>query len=165
MWWNYTWIIRMLLQEWKHTENVENWAHIQRVCSSRRKQNTTRRRKDDKPNLHSFEMGDECDYDSLVASVEVNNVNQVTAGQVICVTLKNGTWHGLSNIHTPIAEIQGIVRIFMNMRWHRYFTAVVIHGDQFSTYMSSIDNLGSSRKTLEFWNCSCIKGARIEQTF
>ena len=52
-------------------------GHIQRVCHSGRSQNTTRRRKDDTPNLHSFEMGDECDEDSLVASLEVNNVNQI----------------------------------------------------------------------------------------
>lgn len=56
------------------------------VPRSGRNQNTTRWRKDDKPNLHSFEMGDERDDDSLVASLEVNNVNQVTAGEVISVT-------------------------------------------------------------------------------
>ena len=33
-------------------------------------------------------MGDERDDDSLVASLEVNNVNQVTAGEVIWVTPK-----------------------------------------------------------------------------
>ena len=63
-------------------------GHIQRVCRSGRNQNTTRRRKADKPNLHSFEMGDERDDDSLVASIEVNNVNQVRAGEVIWVTPK-----------------------------------------------------------------------------
>lgn len=31
-------------------------------------------------------MGDESDDDSLVASLEVNSVNQVTAGEVIWVT-------------------------------------------------------------------------------
>ena len=57
-------------------------GRIQRVCRSGRNPNTTRRRKNDQPNLH------ESDDDSLVASLEVNNVNQVTAGEVIWVTLK-----------------------------------------------------------------------------
>ncbi|XP_022777921.1 uncharacterized protein K02A2.6-like [Stylophora pistillata] len=51
-------------------------GHIQRVCRSGRNQNTTRRRKVDKPKLHYFEMNDERDDDSFVASLEVNNVNQ-----------------------------------------------------------------------------------------
>ncbi|PFX27500.1 Uncharacterized protein K02A2.6 [Stylophora pistillata] len=72
-------------------------GHIQQVCRSGRNQNTTQRRKVDKPNLHSFEMSDERDDDSLVASLELNNVNQVTAGEVIWVTPK-------INGHTPKME-------------------------------------------------------------
>ena len=41
-----------------------------------------------KPNLHSFEVDAECDDDSLVALLEVNNINQVAAGDVIWVSPK-----------------------------------------------------------------------------
>ena len=73
----------------KHARNVENWVTSNGgVCHSGRNQNTTRQRKDDNPNLHSFEMGDECVDDSLMAYLEINNVNQGTAGEVIWVTPK-----------------------------------------------------------------------------
>ena len=49
-------------------------------------QNFTRRN-DEKPNLHSFEVEDERNDDSLVALLEVNNVTQVAA-VVIWVTPK-----------------------------------------------------------------------------
>ena len=61
-------------------------GHIQRVCPLGKSQNSTRRRKDENPNLHSFEVDDERDYDSLVASLEVNNVNHAAVGVVIWVT-------------------------------------------------------------------------------
>jgi len=55
-------------------------------------------------------VDDERDDGSLVALLEVNNVNQVAAGGDIWVKTKingpeNGTRHRLSNIHTPIAKV------------------------------------------------------------
>ena len=61
-------------------------GHIQRVCRSGKGQNFTRRRKDENPNLHSFEMDDELNDDSLIASLEVNNVDQVEVSDVIWLT-------------------------------------------------------------------------------
>ena len=61
-------------------------GHIKEVCRSGKSQNSTRRRKEEKPNLYAFEafeVDDERDDDSLVALLEVNNVNQVAAGDVI----------------------------------------------------------------------------------
>lgn len=58
-------------------------GHIQRVCRSGKSQNSTRRRKEEKPNLHAFEVDDERDDDSLVALPKVNNLKQVEAGYVI----------------------------------------------------------------------------------
>ena len=63
-------------------------GHIQRVCRSGKSQNSTRRRRDENPNLHSFEVDDERDDDSLVASLEVNNVNHGVVGDVIWVKPK-----------------------------------------------------------------------------
>ena len=60
-------------------------GHIQRVCRSGKSQNSTRRRRDENPNLHSFEVDDERDDDSLVASLEVNNINHGVVGNVIWV--------------------------------------------------------------------------------
>ena len=57
-----------------------------RKLPSGKGQNFTRRN-DEKPNLHSFEVEDERDDDSLVALLEVNNVTQVAA-HVIWVTPK-----------------------------------------------------------------------------
>ena len=65
-------------------------GHIQCVCCSGKSQNFTRRRKEEKANLHAFKVNDECDDDSLVALLEVNNVNQVAAGDVIWGHQKNG---------------------------------------------------------------------------
>ena len=56
---------------------------IKQVCRLAKSQNFTRRRKEEKPNLHAFEVDDERDDDSLVALPEVNNVNQLAAGDVI----------------------------------------------------------------------------------
>ena len=73
----------------KRVGNVGNWATSNdRVCGSRKSQNFNRRRKDEKPNLPSFEVDDERDDGSLVALLEVNNVNQVAAGDVIWVKTK-----------------------------------------------------------------------------
>lgn len=59
-------------------------GHIQRVCHSGKSLNSTRRRrKEEIPNLHTFEVDDEGDDDSFVALLEINNVNQVAAGDVI----------------------------------------------------------------------------------
>ena len=58
-------------------------GHIQRVCHSGKSRNSTQRRKEEEPNLHAFEVNDERDGDSLVALLEVNNVNQVAVGDVI----------------------------------------------------------------------------------
>ena len=63
-------------------------GHIQRVCRSGKSQNSTRRRRDENPNLYSFEVDDERDDDSLVASLEVNNVNHGVVGDVIWVKPK-----------------------------------------------------------------------------
>ena len=63
-------------------------GHIQRVCRSGKSQNSIRRRRDENPNLHSFEVDDERDDDSLVASLEVNNINHGIAGDIIWVTPK-----------------------------------------------------------------------------
>ena len=63
-------------------------GHIQRVCRSGKSQNSIRRRRDENPNLHSFEVDDERDDESLVASVEVNNINHGIAGDIIWVTPK-----------------------------------------------------------------------------
>ena len=54
----------------------------------RKSQNSTRRRRDENPNLHSFEVDDERIDDSLVASLEVNNVNPGVVGDVIWVKPK-----------------------------------------------------------------------------
>ena len=66
----------------------EKLGHIQRVCRSGKSQNSIRRRRDENPNLHSFEVDDERDDDSLVASLEVNNINHGIAGDIIWVTPK-----------------------------------------------------------------------------
>ena len=60
-------------------------GHIKRVCRSGKSQNCTRRRKEEKPNLHAFKVDDERDDDtcSLVALLEANNFNHVAAGDVI----------------------------------------------------------------------------------
>ena len=63
-------------------------GHIQRVYRSGKSQNSTRRQRDENPNLHSFEIDDERDDDSLVASLEVNNVNHGVVGDVIWVKPK-----------------------------------------------------------------------------
>ena len=64
-------------------------GHIQRVCRSGKGQQSTSRGgpKEENRKLHSFEMADELDDDSLVRSLEVNNVNQAV-GDVIWVTPK-----------------------------------------------------------------------------
>ena len=64
-------------------------GHIQRVCRSGKGQQSTSRGGPTQENrkLHSFEMADELDDDSLVGSLEVNNVNHA-AGDVIWVTPK-----------------------------------------------------------------------------
>lgn len=54
----------------------------------RKSQNSTRRRRDENPNLHSFEVDDERDDDSLVVSLKVNNVNHGVVGDVIWVKPK-----------------------------------------------------------------------------
>ena len=63
-------------------------GYIQRVCRSGKSQNSTRSQRDENPNLHSFEIDDERDDDSLVASLEVNNVNHGVVGDVIWVKPK-----------------------------------------------------------------------------
>ena len=62
-------------------------GHIQRVCRSGKGQQSTSRGepKEENRKLHSFEMADELDDDSLVGSLEVNNVNQAV-GDVLWVT-------------------------------------------------------------------------------
>jgi len=60
----------------------------QRVCHSGKSQNSTRRQRDENPNLHLFEVDDERDDDSLVASLEINNFNHGIVGDVIWVTPK-----------------------------------------------------------------------------
>ena len=47
-------------------------GHIQCVCCSGTSQNSTRRRKEEKANLHAVKVNDECDDDSLVAPLEVS---------------------------------------------------------------------------------------------
>lgn len=61
---------------------------IPKSMPHRKSQNSTRRRRDENPNLHSFEVDDERDDDSLVASLEVNNVNHGVVGDVIWVKPK-----------------------------------------------------------------------------
>ena len=58
-------------------------GHVKQVCRSGKSQNSTRRRKEEKPNLYAFEVDDERDDDSLVALLEVNDVNQGAAVDVI----------------------------------------------------------------------------------
>ena len=74
--------------ETKPAGNVGNWATSNTLVRSGKSENSTRRRKDEKPYVHSFEVDDGCDDDtcSLVAFLEVNNVNQVADGDVIWVT-------------------------------------------------------------------------------
>ena len=57
-------------------------GHIQRVCRSRKGQQSTSRgvTKEENRKLHSFEIADE--LDNLIGSLEVNNVNQAV-GDVI----------------------------------------------------------------------------------
>ena len=52
----------------------ESGPHKSSLPLTGKSQNSTRRRKEEKPNLHAFEVDDERDDDSLVALLEVNNV-------------------------------------------------------------------------------------------
>ena len=87
-------------------------GHIQRVCRSGKSQNSTRRRRDENPNLHSFEVDDERDGDSLVASLEVNNVNHGVVGDVIWVKPK-------ANGHTLKMELDTGSAISIHSPWRR----------------------------------------------
>ena len=58
------------------------------MCCSGKSQNSTLRRKNENPKLNYFEVDDERDDDSLVASLEVNNVYHAAAGYVIWLTPK-----------------------------------------------------------------------------
>ena len=80
-------------------------GHIQRVCRSGKSQNSTRRRKEEKPNLHAFEVDDERDDDSLVALPKVNNLKQVEAGYVIWWHQKK--WNLAQAQQYPLQRYQG----------------------------------------------------------
>ena len=69
-------------------------GHILRVCHSGKSQNSTRRWRDEKPNLHSFEVDDECDDDSLVTLARLQRYALFLAGFEYSIEYKNTTQHG-----------------------------------------------------------------------
>ena len=73
----------MLLQE-RTRRKSGKVGHIQRACRSGKSQQFTNRvgSKEEKRKLLFFKMADELDDDSLVGSLEVNNVSQAV-GDVI----------------------------------------------------------------------------------